>query len=211
MPRHREANPRREASCRRRGGDSGGGVCLANEVRPDLILTDINLGNTDGFALLAEVRVKPATGIFPVIMMTGRQKATDTWCGMDNSAVNGDHQIPGTASFQQDVARWLGISVKTVDTHRTNLMRKSGLHSIAELVRYAIRHGLVDPRNAVISVAGSRNTKRRAAAGRQASIRPRALASSPCGTVLPAWSPADPETPGGRRHGLPPARPAPHR
>jgi len=45
----------------------------------------------------------------------------------------------------KDVARQLGISVKTVDTHRTNLMRKSGLHSITELVRYAIRHGLVEP------------------------------------------------------------------
>lgn len=45
----------------------------------------------------------------------------------------------------KDVARQLGISVKTVDTHRTNLMRKLGLHSITELVRYAIRHGLVEP------------------------------------------------------------------
>lgn len=44
----------------------------------------------------------------------------------------------------KDVARQLGISVKTVDTHRTNLMRKLGLHSITELVRYAIRHGLVE-------------------------------------------------------------------
>ncbi len=45
----------------------------------------------------------------------------------------------------KDVARQLGISVKTVDTHRTNLMRKIGLHSITELVRYAIRNGLVEP------------------------------------------------------------------
>lgn len=45
----------------------------------------------------------------------------------------------------KDVAQQLGISVKTVDTHRTNLMRKLGLHSITELVRYAIRHGLVEP------------------------------------------------------------------
>lgn len=45
----------------------------------------------------------------------------------------------------KDVARMLGISVKTVETHRTNLMRKLELHSITELVRYAIRTGLVEP------------------------------------------------------------------
>ncbi len=45
----------------------------------------------------------------------------------------------------KEAARLLGISVKTVDTHRTNLMRKLSLHSITELVRYAIRHGLVEP------------------------------------------------------------------
>jgi DNA-binding NarL/FixJ family response regulator len=36
----------------------------------------------------------------------------------------------------------LGISHKTADTHRTNLMRKLGLHSIASITRYAIREGV---------------------------------------------------------------------
>lgn len=45
----------------------------------------------------------------------------------------------------KDVARQLGISVKTAETHRTNLMRKLGLHSITEIVRFAIRHGLAEP------------------------------------------------------------------
>lgn len=40
-------------------------------------------------------------------------------------------------------SRVLGVSVKTIETHRANLMRKLGLRSIADLVRYAIREGLV--------------------------------------------------------------------
>jgi DNA-binding CsgD family transcriptional regulator len=37
----------------------------------------------------------------------------------------------------------LGISAKTAETHRANLMRKLSLHSITELVRYAIRNEIV--------------------------------------------------------------------
>lgn len=41
------------------------------------------------------------------------------------------------------VADTLFISVRTVETHRANVMRKLGLHSQAALVRYAIRSGLI--------------------------------------------------------------------
>jgi DNA-binding NarL/FixJ family response regulator len=39
----------------------------------------------------------------------------------------------------------LGISAKTAETHRTRLMAKLGFHSIAELVRFAIRHNMIEP------------------------------------------------------------------
>ena len=39
------------------------------------------------------------------------------------------------------VAGQLGISPKTVDTHRTRLMEKLGLHSRAGLTHYALQHG----------------------------------------------------------------------
>ncbi len=42
------------------------------------------------------------------------------------------------------IAEMLFISAKTVDNHRTNLMRKLNVHSAAELVRWAARKGLVD-------------------------------------------------------------------
>jgi DNA-binding NarL/FixJ family response regulator len=43
------------------------------------------------------------------------------------------------------VASRLGITTKTVDTHRSAIMRKLGLASMAGLVRYAIRNRLVEP------------------------------------------------------------------
>jgi DNA-binding NarL/FixJ family response regulator len=46
----------------------------------------------------------------------------------------------------KDIAEKLLISVKTVDNHRTNLMRKLDLHDIASLTRYALEIGLIDHR-----------------------------------------------------------------
>ena len=43
----------------------------------------------------------------------------------------------------KEIARALGISVKTADNHRYRLMDKLGVHNTAELVRYAARHGLI--------------------------------------------------------------------
>jgi DNA-binding CsgD family transcriptional regulator len=45
----------------------------------------------------------------------------------------------------KEIAQRLGIKVKTVDAHRTNLMKELDIHDIASLVRYAIRVGLVSP------------------------------------------------------------------
>ncbi|MHB2017581.1 MAG: response regulator [Candidatus Xenobia bacterium] len=44
----------------------------------------------------------------------------------------------------QGIANALVVSVKTVQTHRTNIVQKLDLHSRADLVRYAVQHGLAD-------------------------------------------------------------------
>ena len=45
----------------------------------------------------------------------------------------------------KEIANILVISPKTVDKHRTSLMNKLEVHSIAELITYALRNGLIDP------------------------------------------------------------------
>jgi DNA-binding NarL/FixJ family response regulator len=45
----------------------------------------------------------------------------------------------------KEIAAHLGLSVKTVESHRINLMRKLDMHETATLVRYAIRRGLTTP------------------------------------------------------------------
>jgi two-component system response regulator NreC len=41
------------------------------------------------------------------------------------------------------IARVLGISAKTAESHRTRIMGKLNVHDTASLVRYAIRRGLI--------------------------------------------------------------------
>ena len=54
-------------------------------------------------------------------------------------------QLIAEGQATKEVAEALGISVKTAETHRTNLMRKLDLHSTADVVRYAIRNQIVQP------------------------------------------------------------------
>lgn len=54
-------------------------------------------------------------------------------------------QLIGEGKSSKDIASILGISSKTVDTHRTRLMQKLGIHDAIGLVRYAIRRGLIQP------------------------------------------------------------------
>jgi DNA-binding NarL/FixJ family response regulator len=54
-------------------------------------------------------------------------------------------QLIAEGRSTKEVAGLLEMSVKTAETHRTILMKKIGARSVAELVRYAIRNGVVEP------------------------------------------------------------------
>jgi DNA-binding NarL/FixJ family response regulator len=53
-------------------------------------------------------------------------------------------QLLAEGNNNKEVARALELSVKTVETHRSNIMRKMEFGSLADLVRYAIRNKIVD-------------------------------------------------------------------
>ncbi len=52
-------------------------------------------------------------------------------------------QLVAEGCSTKDIAKKLDLSVKTVETHRAELMRRLDIHDVAGLVRYAIRRGLV--------------------------------------------------------------------
>jgi two-component system response regulator NreC len=54
-------------------------------------------------------------------------------------------QLVAESKTTKEIAVILGVTVKTAESHRSTLMNKLDLHSTAELVRYAIRRGLVEP------------------------------------------------------------------
>ena len=54
-------------------------------------------------------------------------------------------QLLAEGKSNKETAAALGISVMTVETHRSNIMHKLCAHSVAELVHYAVRHKMITP------------------------------------------------------------------
>jgi DNA-binding NarL/FixJ family response regulator len=54
-------------------------------------------------------------------------------------------QMLAEGRSSKEVAVVLGISVKTAETHRANIMRKLEMHSVSELVRYAVKNCMIEP------------------------------------------------------------------
>ena len=53
-------------------------------------------------------------------------------------------QLVAEGRSSKEISGLLGISEGTVETHRTNVMRKLGVHSVSEIVRYAIRNQIIE-------------------------------------------------------------------
>ena len=74
---------------------------------------------------------RPGTGDAPRSRLTAREREIV--------------QLLAEGKTNKDVAASLNISIKTAETHRTNIMNKLDLHSVTELVRYAVRNNMVEP------------------------------------------------------------------
>jgi len=65
----------------------------------------------------------------PLALLTGRQREI--------------LQLIAEGSSTKEIARKLNLSVKTVETHRAQLMERLDIHDVAGLVRFAVRHGMI--------------------------------------------------------------------
>ena len=54
-------------------------------------------------------------------------------------------QLVAEGKSSKEAASMLGLSVKTIEAHRSNIMKKLRVRSISDLVRYAVRNKLVEP------------------------------------------------------------------
>ena len=74
----------------------------------------------------------------------GAARATMLWKGTLTSREREMVRLIAEGKNTREAAEILGISAKTADTHRSNLMRKLQIHSVSGLVRYAIRNRMVN-------------------------------------------------------------------
>jgi DNA-binding NarL/FixJ family response regulator len=54
-------------------------------------------------------------------------------------------QLIAEGKTTKEIAACLNLSVKTIETHRMQMMNKLNMHSVAELTKYAIREGITTP------------------------------------------------------------------
>ena len=115
---------------------SGASGYLTKESAPAQLEQAIRKIAAGGAFVSAEVAEQLALGVMPGSEVAAHATLSDREFEVFRLLVAG---VSVT-----DIAGRLNLSVKTVSTHKANLMQKMGLHNQSELIRYAMRHGLTD-------------------------------------------------------------------
>ena len=115
---------------------SGASGYLTKESAPALLVQAITKIAGGGAFISAEVAEQLALGAMPGGQALPHETLSDREFQVMKQLVAG-HSVT-------DIAARLNLSVKTVSTHKANLMHKLGLKNASELVRYALKHGLAD-------------------------------------------------------------------
>jgi DNA-binding NarL/FixJ family response regulator len=99
--------------------------------KPDLVLLDITRSGLDGQDVIPHITHIRAQCLARDTQVELSPRQAEVLAYLANGR--------GT----REIAEQLGISIKTVETHRALVMEKLGIKDLASLVRYAIRHGIV--------------------------------------------------------------------
>ncbi len=118
--------------------EAGASGYVPKRAAPEELLTAIRAaaaGEVYLYPSLAKLLVKD-------YLAQGRDETKDTLDGLTEREQEVLSKLAEGATNEQ-IAQTLVISPKTVERHRENIMRKLNLHSRADLVRYAIRKGII--------------------------------------------------------------------
>ena len=116
------------------------GYVLKREADQDLVGAVRAVGRGEAFLTNAAER-----SIIRQWMADGAEGPVDP----AHPARGGGRQADRRGAHQRPDREILHLAEKTVESHRANVLRKLGMRDRVELVRYAIRRGLVEPRTAV--------------------------------------------------------------
>ena len=78
-------------------------------------------------------------------LRVNRRRSDGRWHGSLTKRERGILTQIGLGDSSRQIAASLGLSQRTVATHRMRMMRKLGVHNTAALVRLAVREGLIEP------------------------------------------------------------------
>jgi DNA-binding NarL/FixJ family response regulator len=134
---------------------------LAQELIPDVIIMDLSMPELNGIeatlkdcaleelvkAIRAVVNHKTylSPGVSDIVIrdfVTGWQTTTSSAFAVLSPREREVLQLMAEGRTTNQIADGLCVSVKTVEAHRKQVMTKLGIHSVAELTKYAIRQGL---------------------------------------------------------------------
>src|SRR6266403_2186423 len=131
-------------------GDGHEAVRVARERCPDVAVVDFGMPLLNGFdaaRAINEVQkgmVYLSPGISQTVVqayLTKSDVPPDPLTPREREVL----QLVAEGKTTKEVAKLLGISVKTAESHRTRIMEKLEIHETASLVRYAVRRGLIQP------------------------------------------------------------------
>lgn len=105
------------------------------------LLKSIRIVQTGGIYLSSDITSTVIAGFVAHHSQRGGKGKTELISSREKEIL----QLLAEGNSNKDIAQLLNLSLKTVETHRSNIMHKLGLKSITDLVLYAVRNHIIEP------------------------------------------------------------------